>query len=213
MVWQSTSYFSSTSVTHLSRSLQSVPSWSHSWFSIAEIWPASRRGVPSFSPPNWVFAPVWTLLYALMGVAAYLVWSRGRERKGVRVSLIVFGFQLGLNLLWSVLFFGLRSPSCALIEILFLWAMIILTITRFWKISKPAGLLLVPYLLWVSFAALLNGAVFWLNQWEFGTYLQINFAASICWESIGSSTPCGLLWLRKKRVFLNIRRLFVGKEN
>lgn len=118
---------------------------------------------PSFNPPNWLFAPVWTILYLLMGVALYLVWNQGFEKKAVKIALIVFALQLILNALWSFLFFGLQSPGYALVEIIILWLAILLTILKFFKISKTAGLILVPYLLWVSFASLLNFFIFKLN--------------------------------------------------
>jgi benzodiazapine receptor len=118
---------------------------------------------PSFSPPNWIFGPVWTLLYALMGVAAYLIWQRGIEKPAVRSALLIFSFQLILNFLWSFFFFKLQSPLYALIEILFLWVLILATIIRFYQLDKKAGLILVPYLLWVSFATFLNFYIVKLN--------------------------------------------------
>jgi tryptophan-rich sensory protein len=119
---------------------------------------------PSFSPPNWIFAPVWTLLYIMMGLAAALVWKKGLEYPQVRGALVVFLIQLILNMAWSVLFFGLRSPLYGLIDILFLWVMILVTIARFSKVSTPAALLLTPYLLWVTFASGLNLGIFLLNR-------------------------------------------------
>lgn len=118
---------------------------------------------PLFNPPNWVFAPVWTLLFLLMGVALYLVWGKGLERSEVRLAVVVFGFQLFLNVLWSFLFFGLRNPFLAFLEIVLLWAAILVTTVLFYRVSRNAGLLLVPYLLWVSFAAFLNYNVWLLN--------------------------------------------------
>ncbi len=118
---------------------------------------------PSFSPPNWLFAPVWTLLYVLMGGAAYLVWMKGWKQREVRAALGVFGVQLVLNFLWSVAFFGMHSPLYGLVVIAALWAAIALTIVRFRGVSRPAAWLLVPYLLWVSFAAYLNYSVWALN--------------------------------------------------
>jgi len=119
---------------------------------------------PSFSPPNWIFAPVWTLLYILMGLAATIVWEKGLRTPGVRTALVAFLSQLILNMLWSVLFFGLRSPLYGLVDILFLWAMILVTIAQFSRISIPAALLLLPYILWVTFAAGLNLGIFLLNK-------------------------------------------------
>lgn len=116
---------------------------------------------PSFAPPNWVFGPVWTTLFAMMGVSACMVWQQRKRRSDVRSALGVFGVQLVLNLLWSVIFFGLHLPGAAFVEILALWFAIGATIVAFARISRPAAWLLVPYLLWVSFAALLNYA-FWV---------------------------------------------------
>lgn len=118
---------------------------------------------PSFNPPSWVFGPVWITLFALMGIAAFLVWNKGLTRRDVRIALGIFLFQLVLNTLWSVIFFGLQSPGAAFIEIVFLWLAILMTIVSFYKISKPAALLLVPYILWVSFAAILNYSIHELN--------------------------------------------------
>ncbi len=117
----------------------------------------------SFNPPNWVFAPVWTLLFLLMGISAYLVWQQGLENKDVRVSLLIFGIQLVLNVLWTFLFFGQRSPLYAFVEIIILWIAIALTIFFFLQISRTGGLLLLPYLLWVTFAAGLNFSILKLN--------------------------------------------------
>lgn len=118
---------------------------------------------PSFTPPNWVFAPVWTTLFLLMGVSLYLVWNRGLENKNAKTAVSVFGVQLGLNILWSVLFFGFQNPFLAFVEIIFLWLSILATAILFYRISKPAGYLLIPYLLWVSFAAFLNYSIWVLN--------------------------------------------------
>lgn len=118
---------------------------------------------PSFNPPNAVFGPVWITLYALMGVALFLIWKRGTATAGVKSAMILFFVQLVLNTLWSVLFFGLHQPMWAFIEILVLWLLILLTLIAFWRIALPAGLLLVPYFLWVSFASALNLAIWRLN--------------------------------------------------
>ena len=118
---------------------------------------------PALNPPSWVFGPAWTTLYALMGIAAFLVWRNGWERKDVRIALGVFGIQLFLNAIWSIIFFGLQSPGWALVDITLLWFAIVWTIAVFYKISKPAAYLLVPYLLWVSFATYLNYAIWTLN--------------------------------------------------
>lgn len=118
---------------------------------------------PAFNPPNWVFGPVWTALYFLMGVAAYIVWAEGMEKKGVKRALGIFGAQLAVNVLWSIVFFGMQSPMMAFFVIIVLWALIIETIREFYRISKWAGIALIPYILWVSFAAVLNFAIWMLN--------------------------------------------------
>lgn len=118
---------------------------------------------PAFNPPSWVFAPVWTLLFIMMGISAYLVWEKRTKKKGYGAALILFTIQLGLNYLWSFLFFGLHSPFFALIDIILLWIFILLTIIKFFKISKSAAYLLIPYLLWVTFASGLNFFVWRLN--------------------------------------------------
>lgn len=118
---------------------------------------------PDINPPAWVFAPVWTTLFAMMGIAAFLVWQKGLDRKDVKIALGIFIVQLILNTLWSIIFFGLRNPGGALIEIVFLWFAIFATIAAFAKISKPAAWLLVPYILWVSFAGFLNYSLWRLN--------------------------------------------------
>ena len=119
---------------------------------------------PAFSPPNWIFAPVWTILFVLMGISMYLVWNKGLQNRDVRISLFIFDIQLVLNVLWSFLFFGLRSPFYAFVEIIILWVVIAFTIQNFLKISRTAELLLVPYILWVSFAAILNFYIWNLNS-------------------------------------------------
>jgi translocator protein len=118
---------------------------------------------PAWNPPAWIFGPVWTTLYVLMGIAAFLVWRKGWERKEVRVTLSVFGVQLVLNALWSIVFFGLHSPMWALVDIAALWIAIVWTMFVFYKIFRPAMYLLVPYLLWVSFASYLNYSIWILN--------------------------------------------------
>lgn len=118
---------------------------------------------PSFTPPNYIFGPVWSLLYLLMGVSAYLVWKKGFDKKKVKTALYVFFIQLALSSLWSILFFGFKSPTAALVEIIFLWFLVFLTIRKFYKISKTAGYLLIPYILWVTFASFLNLSIALLN--------------------------------------------------
>ncbi|MBN1502278.1 tryptophan-rich sensory protein [Candidatus Woesearchaeota archaeon] len=113
---------------------------------------------PWFNPPSWVFAPVWTLLFLLMGISLYLIWKKKADK-----ALIIFGIQLLLNLLWSILFFGFRSPFFAFVEIMVLWCAILLTIFSFYRINKIAAYLLIPYILWVSFASVLNLYIVILN--------------------------------------------------
>jgi benzodiazapine receptor len=119
---------------------------------------------PSFNPPNWLFAPVWTFLYILMGIAAFLVWRKGVGNRQIRMALIVFLIQLILNALWSVVFFGLESPLYGLIVISILWVAILFTVLQFFKISRVASVLMWPYLLWVTFAAALNSSIWLLNR-------------------------------------------------
>jgi len=123
----------------------------------------STLAKPTFAPPNWVFGPVWITLYALMGIAAYLIWEKRAKNKKVWVAMDLFSGQLILNTTWSILFFGFRSPLYGFVCILLLWLAIALTIRSFYAIDRRAAYLLVPYLLWVSFATLLNFAIFGLN--------------------------------------------------
>ncbi len=118
---------------------------------------------PSFSPPNWVFGPVWTVLYALMGVAAWLVWKNAVGKPIARAGLWIFGIQLVLNALWSVVFFGLREPMWAWMELIALWIAILVTADHFIRINRWAGLLMIPYLAWVTFAGVLNYYIWQLN--------------------------------------------------
>lgn len=118
---------------------------------------------PTWSPPNWIFAPVWTLLYLLMGVSAWLVWRRAGFG-GARLALGVFGGQLVLNALWSWLFFGRHRPDLALLDIALLWGAILAVVILFGRVDRWAGWLQLPYLAWVTFAAALNGAIWWLNR-------------------------------------------------
>lgn len=113
---------------------------------------------PPWTPPSWLFGPVWTLLYTLMAIAAWLVW-RADNARGKSSALTLFGIQLALNVLWSVLFFGLRAPALGLLDIVFLWLAILATLVSFRRVTPAAGWLLLPYLLWVSFAVALNYAI------------------------------------------------------
>ncbi len=130
--------------------------------SVRDWYPHLKK--PFFNPPNWVFGPAWTLLYILMGVALYRVWGMGVDDPQVRWALLLFAIQMGLNGLWSILFFGLRSPGLGLIEVVFLWLAVLGTTIAFGSLDPVSWYLLVPYLAWVSFAAVLNAAVWWLNR-------------------------------------------------
>lgn len=116
---------------------------------------------PAFNPPNWIFGPVWTTLYALMGIALYLVWKTDAPTR--QTAVILFGVQLALNFAWSFIFFSLKQPGWAFAELLLMWVMILLTIFAFGKISSLAAWLLVPYISWVSFAGVLNYFIWKLN--------------------------------------------------
>ena len=126
------------------------------------IWYATLEK-PPFSPPNWLFAPAWGTLYLLMGVAAFLVWRQGFSKEGVKSALAIFLVQLVINALWSAVFFGLKSPIAGVVVIVVLWVAILLTILKFFRLSVAAGSLLIPYILWVSFATALNIAIWMLN--------------------------------------------------
>lgn len=118
---------------------------------------------PGFTPPNWVFSPVWISLYVLMGISAFLIWRKGFDNKAIKVALGIFVAQLVINSLWSLMFFGLKSPLAGFITIIILWTLIVLTISHFYRISTIAGVLLIPYFLWVSFASVLNFSLWRLN--------------------------------------------------
>ncbi len=135
-----------------------------SWFTtpVLDDWYATLRK-PTWTPPNWVFGPVWSALYVSMAVAAWLVW-RKRQLVAVVVPLSLFMVQLALNLGWSVVFFGLQNPGAACIEIVLLWTAIVATLLAFWRVTAAAGWLLVPYLGWVTFAVALNFAIWQLND-------------------------------------------------
>ncbi len=118
---------------------------------------------PFFKPPNWIFGPVWSILYTLMGIAAFRVWRKGWQDQGVKVALFLYGIQLILNAFWSIIFFKFHTLGIALFEIILLELTIILTYINFKKIDKAAAYMLIPYILWVAFATILNGAFWWLN--------------------------------------------------
>lgn len=117
---------------------------------------------PDWNPPDWVFGPVWSILYLSMAVAAWLVW-REAGFKNAGLPFALFATQLVLNSLWSVIFFGLQSPGAAAVEIVLLWLAILATMLSFWRVSKWAGALFVPYLAWVSFAVVLNFSIWQMN--------------------------------------------------
>jgi benzodiazapine receptor len=134
---------------------------------------ATARGVqdwfptlvkPPFNPPSWVFGPVWTLLYVMMGIAAFMVWQKNWDNGIVKAALGLFALQLILNGLWSVLFFGMRMPALAFADIILLWVSIGATVVFFWRVTPVAGMLLLPYGAWVTFAAVLNGSIWILNR-------------------------------------------------
>ena len=118
---------------------------------------------PSWNPPNWIFAPVWTTLYVLMGIAFFLIW-RSTDEKQKRTAIILFIIQLVANFLWSFIFFDQHQVSLAFAEIIILWLLILVTIFSFARINKVAAWLLVPYISWVSFAAILNYTIWQLNK-------------------------------------------------
>jgi translocator protein len=122
----------------------------------------SRLEKPSWAPPGWLFGPVWTVLYALMGIAAWLVAGKGGLAS--RTPLLLWGAQLGLNATWTPVFFGLRAPGLALVNIVLLWLALVATVTAFFSRRPVAGVLLIPYLIWVSFATALNFAIWRRNR-------------------------------------------------
>ena len=119
---------------------------------------------PAFNPPSWVFGPVWTILYIMMGVSFFIVWKRGMQNAKEKTAIACFIFQLVFNFLWTPIFFGFKQPLIAFGDIVILWLAVLATVSSFFRVSKTAGALLVPYFLWISFAAVLNGAICMLNQ-------------------------------------------------
>lgn len=117
---------------------------------------------PSWNPPSWVFGPVWTTLYVLMGIAMYLIWTQPRTEQRQR-ALYLNAAQLILNFFWSLIFFNLHAIGWALIEIIILWVVIVQTMFAYDRVYKPAAWLLLPYIVWVTFATILNGTIWWLN--------------------------------------------------
>ncbi|MDD1695532.1 MAG: tryptophan-rich sensory protein [Methanoregula sp.] len=123
---------------------------------------------PELNPPSWVFAPVWTVLYILMGISLYWILSTGLKSQDSKLGLILFIFQLVLNVTWSFLFFGLHSTFFSFLIIVMLWAVLLCAIVQIFRFSIPAAVLLIPYLCWISFAAYLNYAILILNPMYFG---------------------------------------------
>lgn len=117
---------------------------------------------PSFNPPNWIFGPVWITLYVMMGISFYIIWIK-KDVPNSGFLFSIFILQLILNALWSIIFFGLKSPGFAFLEIIFLWLAILMCIIFFYKVSKTSSLLLLPYFMWVSFASVLNYSIWRLN--------------------------------------------------
>jgi tryptophan-rich sensory protein len=124
---------------------------------LAHWYPALAK--PAWTPPGWVFGPVWTLLYPMLAVAGWLAWREGRSRR----ATLLFLLQLALNAAWPWIFFGERQVGWALVCVVLLWLAILATLAAFWRVSRGAALLLVPYLAWVAFAAALNAAIWWMN--------------------------------------------------
>lgn len=131
---------------------------------------------PALNPPNWVFGPIWIVLYILMGLAAFLVWRQGLKSRDVKMALGIFIFQLGLNAFWPVIFFGAHNPGIAFMEIISLWCAILAMVLAFREISRPAFYLLLPYLLWVTFAGYLNYSIW---QMSGGTMNSVSGASNI----------------------------------
>ncbi len=131
--------------------LQAIPNW------------YAYLNKPILNPPNWLFAPVWTLIYLSLGISFFLIWQSNQSQIKKKMAYYVFFVQLILNAFWSIFFFGLRSPLLALIEIIFLWIIIAWNIKLFYQLHRLAGLILIPYLLWVTFATYLTFSIFLLN--------------------------------------------------
>ena len=129
--------------------------------SIEDWYPNLRK--PWFNPPRWLFAPAWFVLYVLMGIASWLVWRVGWSEPGVQSALAIYGVHLLLNALWSILFFGVRRPDLALVEVMLLWGSVVASAWAFGQVVPTAGWLMVPYIGWVTFAAILNAAIVRLN--------------------------------------------------
>jgi benzodiazapine receptor len=131
---------------------KAIPTW----------YPSLKK--PPYTPPNWVFGPVWTSLYILMGISVFLVWQKGLSTNGVLLAFILFWVQLVFNALWSVIFFGIKSKGGGAIIIVVLWLLILAVIITSFRVSAWAGGLFIPYIIWVSIASYLNIGIWWLNK-------------------------------------------------
>ena len=131
---------------------KAIPTW----------YPSLKK--PPYTPPNWAFGPVWTILYILMGISVFLVWQKGLDSSGVILAFVLFWIQLVINALWSVVFFGMKSKGGGVVTIVILWLLILATIVTFFRVSNWAGALFVPYIVWVSIASYLNIGVWVLNR-------------------------------------------------
>lgn len=119
---------------------------------------------PRFTPPNWAFGPVWTILYILMAISVFFIWEKGLSANGMLIAFVLFWIQLALNALWSIVFFGMKAKGGGVIIIISLWIIILATIIASFRVSTLAGVLLIPYIVWVSIAAYLNIGVWGLNR-------------------------------------------------
>ncbi len=134
------------------------------WISGGGMEAFEQLNKPPLSPPGWLFPIVWTILYSLMGIASYLVLTSGQPQSEIKLALTVYGIQLAVNFVWPLLFFNLEAYLVAFLWLVHLWLLILLTYCLFRQISPTAGRLLIPYLLWVTFAGYLNAAIYFLNR-------------------------------------------------
>lgn len=136
-------------------SLVTMPAVESAWF--------IQLNKPFFQPPNWLFAPVWTILYILMGAAAGIIYTTSRKTAAGKTALLLFAVQLVFNVIWSFLFFGSHMLLLASVDIVLLWAVLLATIVNFWKINRASAVMLIPYILWVTFASVLTITLFLMN--------------------------------------------------
>ncbi len=134
------------------------------WISGGGMEAFGQLNQPPLSPPGWLFPVVWSILYSLMGVASYLVLTSGQDEGQIRTALTVYGIQLAVNFVWPILFFNFETYLGAFIWLLYLWLLILVTVVLFYRISKTAGILMIPYLVWVTFAGYLNLGIYLLNR-------------------------------------------------